>query len=142
MVWLGFVLLVVVLVAIDLRVSSRGGHGLGPRQAALWSLFWVALAGVFGLGVWAFRGGDVAVAYYTGYLLEKTLSVDNLFVFLLIFGELRVPKELQHSVLAWGILGALVMRAIMIFAGVEILQHWHPAIYVFGGFLVVTGVRT
>jgi tellurite resistance protein TerC len=143
MVWVGFVLLVLVLVAVDLRLSGRPGHGgMTSRQAAIWSIFWVMLSALFGLGVWAVKGTDSAVQFYTGYLLEKTLSVDNLFVFLLVFANLRVPPALQHRVLSWGIVGALILRAVLIFAGVELLHAWHPVMYIFGGFLVYSGVRT
>ena len=140
--WTGFVLLILVLLAVDLRASSKHPEGMTMDRAIKWSVFWVALSCVFGLGVYLARGGDYAAQFFTGYLLEKTLSVDNLFVFLLVFKQLKVPAALQHRVLSWGIIGALILRAIMIVAGIQLLHLWHPVIYVFGGFLVLTGLKT
>jgi tellurite resistance protein TerC len=140
--WAGFIALVVVLVGFDLWVSGRRHAPLTVRQAAYWTVFWIALAVVFGLGVWWFEGTELAAQYFTAYLLEKTLSVDNLFVFLIIFARFRVPAELRHKVLTWGILGALVLRAVMILAGIQLIRMWHPVIYVFGAFLIFTGVKT
>jgi tellurite resistance protein TerC len=141
-IWTGFILLIVGLIAVDLLVSRNHPEGMGVKQAIRWSIFWIVLSVVFGFGVWWASGPDLAAQYFTGYLLEKTLSVDNLFVFLLIFRAFQVPKALQHRVLTWGIMGALVLRAIMILAGIELLHAWHPIIYVFGGFLILTGAKT
>ena len=140
--WIGFTLLILALVALDLVVSGRRHEPMKPSTAVRWSLLWIGLSLVFGLGVWRLRGGNAAVEFYTGWLLEKALSVDNLFLFLLIFARYRVPAAEQHRVLTWGVLGAIVLRAIMIFAGIELIQTWHAVIYVFAGFLVWTGVRT
>lgn len=139
--WAGFLALVLVLILVDLGVSGRRHAPLGVRAALIWSSVWIALATAFGGVVWWMRGAEGAVQYYTAWLLEKSLSVDNLFVFLLIFSHNKVPAAEQHRVLTWGILGALVMRAVMIFAGVELLQHWHWVNYLFAAFLVITGVR-
>jgi tellurite resistance protein TerC len=140
-VWGGFVAFVVLLVGIDLRVHARQHRRLSVREATGWSIGWVVASVAFGLVLLAWRGTDDAVQFFTAYLLEKTLSVDNLFVFLLLFEALEVPEGEQHRVLTWGILGALVMRAVFILAGIELLRAWHPVTYVLGGFLVVTGLR-
>jgi tellurite resistance protein TerC len=111
-------------------------------RALAWSAFWVGLSVAFGFGVWAWRGGTPAAEFFTGYLLEKSLSVDNLFVFMIIFRHFQVPEGLQHRVLRWGIIGAVVLRALMIFIGIELINLSHAVLYVFGGFLIVTGLRT
>ncbi len=142
LVWAAFILVIVILVAADLGLAHRKHTPPSPAQAAGWSLFWILLSVAFGLGVLVVRGEDDAEAFFTGYLLEKSLSVDNLFVFLLIFQRMRVPDGEQRRVLTWGILGALALRAVMIFAGIGILHAWHPVVYVFGAFLIYTAVRT
>ncbi len=142
LIWGGFIVLILILVTIDLRISHNHPEGMTVKRAVNWSIFWILLSVAFGFGVWFFGGGDLAAEYFTGYLLEKTLSVDNLFVFLLIFRQFKVPPALQHRVLTWGILGALVLRAIMILAGIKLIQAWHPIIYIFGGFLIITGIKT
>ena len=114
---------------------------VGVREAAAWTAVWVTLAVLFGLGVYHVRGGATALEFYTGYLVEQALSVDNIFVFVLIFSYFKVPAQYQHRVLVWGILGALVMRGIMIGAGAYLIHRFHWITYVFGGFLVVTGFR-
>ena len=140
--WTGFTILVVVLIGIDLFVS-RHRHKVMPVKTALaWSAFWIGISAVFGAGLWWLRGSEQGIQFFTGYLLEKSLSVDNLFVFLVIFQQFRVPAGEQHRVLTWGILGALVLRGLMIFAGVGLLHRYHWVLYVFGAFLVYTGVRT
>jgi tellurite resistance protein TerC len=140
--WPSFLGLVLVLVAIDLGVNRRH-HGPMPRRRALgWSAVWIGIAMAFAGLVALVRGGDAAIDYLTGYVLEKSLSVDNLFVFLLLFRHFRVPEGEQHRVLTWGILGALVFRGALIIGGVELIQHYRPAIYVLGAFLVLTGIRT
>ncbi len=138
--WLGFAATVVVALAIDL-FAHRRAHIIGFREAAWWSALWVGLALVFAGIVFAVLGTTAGVEYTTAWLLEKSLSVDNLFVFALIFGYFRVPREYQHRVLFWGIFGALVMRALFIFSGASLLQRFHWLLYVFGFFLVVTGLR-
>jgi tellurite resistance protein TerC len=112
------------------------------KESLLWTLFWVSLASAFGAGVWFYQGKDAAVTFFAAYLVEQSLSIDNLFVFLLIFTSFRVPSELQHRVLFWGIVGALVMRAVCIGAGVAALSKFHWLVYVFGVILVYAGIKT
>jgi tellurite resistance protein TerC len=139
--WIGFNLFVVAMLAVDLLVFHREAHEVGTREAAGWSVFWVALALVFGAGIYAIQGREAGLEYFAGYLIEKALSVDNIFVFVLIFGYFRVPPRYQHRVLFWGILGALLMRGAMIAAGAYLIQQFHWVMYVFGAFLVITGIR-
>jgi tellurite resistance protein TerC len=140
--WVGFSVLVIGLIALDLVVSRNRHEAMPIKTALAWSAFWIGISLAFGAGVWWVRGSEQGIQFFTGYLLEKSLSVDNLFVFLIIFQQFRVPAGEQHRVLTWGILGALVLRGLMIFAGVELIQHYHWVLYVFGGFLVYTGART
>ena len=139
--WVGFILFVLALLAIDLGVFHRKPHEVTIREALAWSGVWILLALLFNLGVYYWRGPEPALAFLTGYLIEKSLSVDNIFVFLLIFTYFRVPPRYQHQVLFWGILGALVMRAILIVLGLSLLQRFHWVIYLFGAFLILTGVK-
>jgi tellurite resistance protein TerC len=140
-VWVGFVTLIVVLLALDLFVFHRSAHEVSVREAGLWSAVWVGLGLGFGAFVWAWLGGTAAAEYLAGYLIEKSLSVDNIFVFAMIFSAFGVPAAYQHRVLFWGIFGALVLRAIFILAGAALLQTFHWTIYLFGGLLVATGIR-
>ena len=140
-VWIGFTVLVIGLLALDLGVLNRRAHVLNMREAAVWSASIVAIALAFGTFLWWREGGKVALEYYTGYLIELSLSVDNLFVFILIFQFFGVPAVAQPKVLKWGILGAIVMRAIMIGLGAVLLARYHWIIYVFGAILVITGIR-
>ena len=140
-VWLGFSALVLALLVLDLGVLNRKSHVLSFREALSWSAGLVALALLFGVFLWAREGTRTALEYYTGYVIELSLSVDNLFVFLLIFQYFAVPAELQPRILKWGILGALVMRAIMIGLGALLLQRFTWIIYLFGGILILTGIR-
>ncbi len=140
-VWAAFNLVVLALLALDLFVFHRTAHEVRTREAALWSAVWVALAVAFGAVVDVLLGREAGLEYFTGYLIEKALSVDNIFVFVLIFAYFQVPGRYQHRVLFWGIIGALLMRGAMIGAGVYLIQHFHWIIYVFGGFLVFTGLR-
>jgi len=137
--WIGFNLFVLVLLALDLGVLHRKGKEVGIREALLLSLGYFVMALVFGAGVFHFLGAKAGMEYFTGYLLEKSLSVDNIFVFVLIFSHFSVPTRYQHRVLFWGILGALVMRALLILTGATILQTFHWVIYIFGAFLLFTG---
>jgi tellurite resistance protein TerC len=139
--WIGFIAFVLVMLALDLGVFNRKDHVVGFKEAALWSCVWVALSLVFNAGLFWYFGQEHGIEFLTGYLIEKSLSVDNIFVFIVIFSSLSVPPIYQHRVLYWGILSALVMRAAMIFAGVAMLQRFHWLIYVFGVFLIITGVR-
>ena len=140
-VWTAFTLFVLAMLAVDLFVFHREAHEVRPREAAAWSVVWVALALIFGVGMHALVGRDAALEYFTGYVIEKALSVDNIFVFVLIFSYFRVPAQYQHRVLFWGVLGALVMRGIMIAAGAYLIARFHWILYVFGAFLVLTGIR-
>lgn len=139
--WIAFLAFVVAMLAIDLGVFHRSGRATTMRDAAMWSAVWVGLAIAFDVLVWVTMGAEPAIAFATGYAIEKSLSVDNLFVFLVVFGALRIGPEHQRRVLFWGILSALVLRGAMIFAGLELLERFHWLIYLFGGFLVVTGLK-
>jgi tellurite resistance protein TerC len=139
--WVAFNALILSLLALDLGVFHKRGHAVGMREALTWSAIWVSLAVLFGLGIWWQLGAEPALEFAAGYLVEEALSVDNLFVFILIFGYFKVPPAYQHRVLFWGILGALVMRGIMIGTGALLLERFHWIIYIFGAFLVITGVR-
>ena len=139
--WAGFHLLVFVMLALDLGVFNRKVHAPSVREAAAWSAVWVVLSLVFNAVVWRYMGPPKGLEWLTGYVLEKSLSVDNLFVFVLIFSSFQVELRHQHRVLYWGVLGALVMRAAMILAGTALLNRFHWMIWVFGGFLVWTGLR-
>jgi tellurite resistance protein TerC len=139
--WSGFVLFVLVMISIDLGLFHRKAHTVKTKEAFIWCAVWVSLALLFNVGVWHYRGGQAGVEFLTGYLIELSLSLDNLFVFLLIFTFFRVPKHHQHAVLYWGILGALIMRAIMIATGIALINKFHWIIYLFGAFLVFTGIK-
>jgi tellurite resistance protein TerC len=139
--WVGFNVFVLAMLAIDLFVLHKDAHEVRVTEAAAWSVAWVALATVFGAGVYVFMGPQAGLSYFTGYVIEKALSVDNIFVFVVIFSAFRVPARFQHRVLFWGVLGALVMRGAMIAAGAYLIHQFHWVLYVFGGLLVVTGIR-
>lgn len=148
--WAGFLLLLIVALAIDLLVMNRkGAHRVGFREAGLWSVAWIAVALAFNLGLWLWlrQQGDVASAdriameFLTGYLIEKALAVDNIFVFLMLFTHFAVPAEQQQRVLVYGVLGAIVLRAIMIFIGAALIAQFHWILYLFGAFLLLTGIR-
>lgn len=139
--WVGFNLFVVALLAIDLGVFHRNAHEVSLREAGIWSVVWVALALLFNVALYVFWGAGPALEFLTGYLIEKSLSVDNLFVFVLLFTYFAVPAKYQHRVLFWGVLGALVMRGAFIAAGAYMLQQFHWVIYLFGAVLVVTGIK-
>ena len=139
--WTAFTLFVLIMLAVDLFVFHREAHEVRPREAAAWSVVWVALALTFGAGLHVFAGREAALEYFAGYVIEKALSVDNIFVFVLIFSYFQVPARYQHRVLFWGVLGALVMRGVMIAAGAYLIARFHWILYVFGAFLVITGIR-
>ena len=139
--WAAFLVLVGGMLALDLGVFHKDAHVVGRREALAWSAAWIGLALVFNAGVYAFRGSEAGLEWTTGYLLEKTLSIDNVFVILLIFTTFAVPAAFQHRVLFWGIMGALVMRAILIAAAGVLLGSLHFLIYVFGAFLIYTGLQ-
>jgi tellurite resistance protein TerC len=129
------------MLALDLLVLHRDAHEVSMREAALTSAMWVTIGVLFGAGVWVVAGGGYAGEYFAGYLIEKSLSVDNIFVFALIFGYFAVPAKYQHRVLFWGVVGALILRAGFIAAGATLLDRFSWTVYVFGAFLLVTGVR-
>ena len=139
--WIGFNVFVLAMLALDLGVFHRKAHEVKVKEALWWSAVWIALAMLFNAGIYFFRGEEAALEFLTGYLLEKALSVDNIFVFIMIFAYFRVPALYQHKVLFWGILGALIMRAIFIATGITLLQHFHWVIYIFGAFLILTGIK-
>jgi tellurite resistance protein TerC len=139
--WVGFIAFVLAMLAIDLGVFHKKAHEVSLKEAGIWSAVWVALAIVFNVGVYSWFGADRALEFTTGYLIEKALAVDNIFVFVVIFTTFAIPAIYQHRVLFWGVLGALVMRAIFILAGGAFLQRFHWAFYVFGALLAVTGVK-
>jgi len=139
--WAGFVGFVLAMLAIDLGVFHRKAHEVTLREAGIWSAVWVSLALLFNAGVYQWFGPARGLEFTTGYLIEKALAVDNIFVFYAIFAYFAVPAAYQHRVLFWGILGALLMRALFIFAGAALLQQFHWLMYVFGAVLVVTAVK-
>jgi tellurite resistance protein TerC len=139
--WIGFIVFVLAMLALDLGVFHRKAHAVSLREAAVWSAVWVALAATFNVGVYYWFGPTRALEFTAGYLVEKALSVDNVFVFAVIFAYFRVPAACQHRVLFWGILGALATRALFIVAGGAFLHRFHWAIYVFGALLAATGVK-
>jgi tellurite resistance protein TerC len=148
--WGGFFALVVVILAIDLFVlGGRKAHRVSFKEAAIWSVVWVAVAVAFNAGLWWFlrdSAGEAvanqkAMEFFTGYVIEKALAVDNIFVWLMLFSYFAVPAELQRRVLLYGVLGAIVMRTAMIFAGAWLIAEFHWVLYLFGLFLVVTGVK-
>ena len=139
--WAGFILLVLALLALDLGVFHRKAHAVSTREALIWTAVWIGLALVFNVGVYAWFGRDTALDFLTGYIIEKSLSVDNIFVFAVLFSHFAVPAVLQHRVLFWGILGAIVMRGGFILAGAALIERFHWVMYVFGGLLAITGIR-
>jgi tellurite resistance protein TerC len=139
--WLGFNIFVLMMLTIDLGVFHRQAHEIKLKEALIWSAVWIALALTFNVIIYFWRGSEPALAFLTAYLLEKSLSVDNIFVFLVIFSYFAVSGRHQHKVLFWGILGALVMRAIFIFAGVTLLRQFHWIVYLFGALLIFTGLK-
>lgn len=140
-VWIAFIAFVLLLLALDLGVFHRKSHEVKIKEALIWSAVWICLALLFNYGIYYFVGKEKALEFLTGYLIEKSLSIDNLFVFIMLFSFFNVKPQYQHKVLFWGILGALIMRAIFIFAGVALLNKFHWIIYIFGGFLIYTGFK-
>jgi tellurite resistance protein TerC len=140
-VWLGFALVVGILLLIDLLVFGQRGSAPSFRRAVAWSIGWTVTGLGFAVVLWLWRGSGIAEEYLAGFVIEKSLSIDNLFVFAMVFAALGVPAIAQRRVLFWGIVGAIVLRGIFILAGAALLDAFHVTIYVFGGFLVVTGLR-
>jgi len=139
--WIGFNALVIGLLVLDLGVFHRKTRAVSVKEAAIWSLVWISLALLFNAFIYMISGQDRAIQFLTGYLIEKSLSVDNIFIFVLIFTALSVPPAYQHRVLFWGVLGALIMRGLLILAGAVLLETFHWVFYIFGAFLVITGIR-
>jgi len=139
--WIGFNAFVLAMLALDLGVFHRKAHVVSLRESLAWTFVWISLALVFNFGVWHYMGPQKGLEFFTGYVIEKSLSVDNVFVFALLFSYFAVPPIFQHKVLFWGILGALVMRAIMIFLGAALITKFAWIIYVFGAFLILTGLK-
>lgn len=139
--WVGFTAFVLAMLALDLGVFHRKAHEVSVREALIWSAVWISLALAFNALVYVWFGRERALEFLAGYVIEKALSVDNLFVFLVIFSYFAVPAKLQHRVLFWGIVGAIIMRVIFILMGAALLQRFHFVMYLFGAFLVFTGIK-
>jgi tellurite resistance protein TerC len=139
--WIGFNVLVIVMMALDLGIFNKKSHKVPVKEAVIWTLVWITLALIFNALIYLDMGKTKALEFLTGYVIEYSLSVDNIFVFILIFSFFKVNGKYQHKVLFWGIIGALIMRAIFIFAGVALIERFHWIIYIFGGFLVYTGIK-
>ncbi len=139
--WILFNLFVVGMLVLDLGLFNRTAHAVTMRQAAIWSAVWIALSLLFNLGIYLYAGSEPALAFFSGYLLEKSLAIDNIFIFVLIFGALAVPAAYQHRVLFFGVVGALIMRGVMIAGGSYLIERFEWTLYLFGAFLVVTAVR-
>jgi tellurite resistance protein TerC len=139
--WVVFLAFIAAMLTLDLGVFHRHAHAVSRKEAAIWTAVWISLSLLFNLGVYLTQGTESGLEWTTGYLIEKSLSVDNVFLFLLIFSSFRVPAEYQHRVLFWGILGALLMRGALILAGATLISNFHFVIYLFGGFLIITGIR-
>lgn len=139
--WILFNAFVLLMLALDLGVFHRKIHEVTVKEALTWTFVWIALAMVFNVIIYYWRGQQQALEFFTGYLVEKALSIDNIFVFIMIFSYFQVPSKYQHKVLFWGIIGALIMRVIFIFAGVALIQKFHITIYFFGALLIYTGYK-
>lgn len=139
--WIGFHVFVFIMLALDLGVFHRKDTAISVKESLLWTVVWIAMAMLFNLGVYQFMGHQEAYEFLTCYVLEKSLSVDNIFVMTIIFGYFKVLPHFQHRVLFWGILGALVMRILFIVGGVSLISHFHFILYIFGAFLVYTGIK-
>ena len=139
--WIGFGVFVLVMLALDLGVFHRNAHEISLREALIWTGVWVGVAMLFNAALYFLQGREAALAFLTGYVIEKSLSVDNVFVFYLIFSSTAVPRMYQHRILFWGIIGALVMRAILIAVGITLITKFHWIIFIFGGFLIITGIK-
>ncbi|KAF0219171.1 MAG: tellurite resistance protein [Geobacteraceae bacterium] len=141
MMWLGFSVVIAVMFVLDLGVFNRKSHAISFREALAWTLVWVSLALAFNVWIYFSMGPTKALEFFTGYLIEESLSVDNLFVFIMIFSYFHISKAHQPKILKWGIIGALVMRAVFILVGIELIERFHWMIYVFGGILIITGFK-
>ena len=139
--WAGFIIFILAMLALDLLIFNRRLHEIKLKEALGWTAVWICLALIFNAGIYFWHGRQEALEFLTGYLLEKSLSVDNIFVFLMIFSYFKVPQKYQHEVLFWGILGALIMRAIFIAGGITLINQFHWVIYIFGFFLIFTAIK-
>lgn len=139
--WIIFNCFVLLMLALDLGVFHRKSHEVTVKEALTWTSVWIGLALIFNVIIYVWRGQQQALEFFTGYLVEKALSIDNIFVFIMIFSYFQIPVKYQHKVLFWGILGALIMRVLFIFAGVALLEKFHFTIYIFGAFLIFTGYK-
>ncbi len=139
--WVVFGVIMLGMAVLDLGVLNRRAHEVKMKEALIWSAVWIGLAMLFNLGIYFTQGSEKALLFLTGYVVEESLSVDNLFVFLVVFSFFRVPKHFQHKILFWGIIGAMVMRALFIGVGVSLIHQFHWIIYVFGAILVYTGLK-
>ncbi|MCK9310683.1 MAG: TerC family protein [Bacteroidales bacterium] len=139
--WIGFFVFVLIMLALDLFVFHKENEVIKVKSALLWSTFWIGLALVFNIVVYLTLGQTKAIEFFTGYLIEESLSIDNLFVFIMIFGFFKIEPKFQHSVLFWGIIGAIFFRAIFIFAGVALIERFAWIMYIFGAFLLYTGLK-
>ncbi|GAB4220897.1 MAG: TerC family protein [Spirochaetota bacterium] len=139
--WVGFNVFVLLMLLLDLGVFNRKAHEIKVKEAVLWTIFWIVLSLMFNLGIYFYAGYHKALLFFTAYLVEKSLSMDNIFVFLMLFTYFKVHPMYQHKVLFWGVLGALIMRAIFIFAGIALIEKFDWILYIFGAFLIYTGYK-
>ncbi len=140
-VWVVFSIIITIMLVLDLGVFHKNTHEIKMKEALTWSAVWIALAMVFNIGIYFYLGSKPALEFFAGYILEKSLSVDNIFVFILIFSSMKVPKIYQHRILFWGVIGAIIMRAVFIGVGVTLMEKFHWITYVFGALLVITGIK-
>ena len=141
MLWILFAVVVAIMLALDLGVFHRKAHAVGNREALIWSAVWIALALAFNGAVYYFLGPQKGLEFLTGYVIEKALSVDNIFIFVVLFTTFAVPREQQHRVLYWGVIGALIMRGLMIGLGTALIERFHWVLYIFGAILIITGIK-
>ena len=139
--WIGFFVFVIVMLSLDLFIFHKKNTAIKVKEALLWSAFWIGLAIIFNIGIYFVVGKVKALEFLTGYLIEESLSVDNLFVFIMIFSFFKIEAKFQHKILFWGIIGAIIMRAVFIFAGVALIQRFNWIMYIFGAFLIYTGIK-
>ena len=139
--WIGFIVFIGLMLAIDLGIFHRKSHVVSFKESLGWTFLWMGLAAIFCGIVYFWKGSEKSIEFLTGYIIELSLSVDNLFIFILIFSYFQVPSAYQHKVLFWGIIGALVMRVIFIFAGVALINKFHWIIYVFGSIIIISGIK-
>jgi tellurite resistance protein TerC len=139
--WIGFIAFIILMLFLDLFVFHKKNEVIKIKSALLWSAFWIGLALLFNVGIYVFSGHQKALDFFTGYLIEESLSVDNLFVFIMIFAAFNIAPEYQHRILLWGVIGAIVMRAVFIFAGIALIENFAWVMYIFGVFLIYTGIK-